>query len=114
MFNPAAPTEKIKGIQIGFFVRNMAGKSLKDWISSWFTSNNMQDDFKIMARYTLWNILKARCSCVFENTQFKVNGIVRLITKEIFEWNENLKKHIVGNLHAGTVKRENQMEPSTN
>ncbi|XP_026435257.1 uncharacterized protein LOC113332987 isoform X2 [Papaver somniferum] len=103
LFISATPTEKIP--RESRFSAGISGRSsLKDWISSWSTSINVQDDFKIVAGYTLWNIWKARCSPVFENTRFQVEGIVRMVNKDISEWNEHLRKNTSGDLHACRVR----------
>ncbi|XP_026435258.1 uncharacterized protein LOC113332987 isoform X3 [Papaver somniferum] len=110
LFISATPTEKIP--RESRFSAGISGRSsLKDWISSWSTSINVQDDFKIVAGYTLWNIWKARCSPVFENTRFQVEGIVRMVNKDISEWNEHLRKNTSGDLHACRVREPSRWNP---
>ncbi|XP_026384051.1 uncharacterized protein LOC113279585 [Papaver somniferum] len=74
------------------------GVQVKDWIASWFSSNNSCSPshlkFITLVSFALWHIWKLRRAVVFDGASVNVTNFTRSVTKEIVECETNMLKQV--------------------
>lgn len=81
-------TNQIWNVADPSFAGIFSGFTIEKWISSWFDDDSggirvPNQNMIISAGFILWHIWKIRCIIHFDNVNFNVDNIVRLIKKEM-------------------------------